>query len=122
MCRAAKCNNCSKMSWVGCGLHIDDALRGIPVEERCKDWRTGKCSMEHLPVLMTVPSKPVYLVNPPSCEREVKGYIDTIRRLEGSYDALKKGFEGPPSADDITSTTTTTGVNYKNSLKEEKQI
>jgi ureidoglycolate lyase len=67
------------------------------------------------------PSKPVHLVNPPSCEREVKGYIDTIRRLEGSYDALKKGdtirrlegshdalkkeFEGPPSADDITSTT-----------------
>jgi SAM-dependent methyltransferase len=30
-----------------------------------------------------MPSRPVYLVNPPSCDAEVKGYIDTCRRLNG---------------------------------------
>jgi SAM-dependent methyltransferase len=32
---------------------------------------------------LTQPGRPVFLVNPPSCEAEVKGYIDTCRRLNG---------------------------------------
>ncbi|EGD78287.1 hypothetical protein PTSG_09353 [Salpingoeca rosetta] len=36
MCFRMTCNKCSKPTWGGCGSHIDSALRGVPVEERCK--------------------------------------------------------------------------------------
>jgi len=36
MCRRVECKECKKPDWVGCGLHIESALAGVPVEQRCK--------------------------------------------------------------------------------------
>ena len=36
MCQRVKCDRCGKPSWVGCGLHVEQALRGVPPEERCQ--------------------------------------------------------------------------------------
>lgn len=35
MCWKDKCN-CGKWTWAGCGKHIDNALKGIAEEDRCK--------------------------------------------------------------------------------------
>jgi hypothetical protein len=35
MCSPVTCANCGKTTWAGCGLHIDEALAGIPAEARC---------------------------------------------------------------------------------------
>ena len=35
MCHKYTCRKCSKPSWWGCGRHIDSALCGVPVEDRC---------------------------------------------------------------------------------------
>ena len=42
MCRKSRCE-CGKWSWVGCGQHIESALNGIPLADRCAGWKTGKC-------------------------------------------------------------------------------
>ena len=36
MCMLTVCDQCHKPTWAGCGQHIEEALAGIPVEERCK--------------------------------------------------------------------------------------
>mmetsp|Transcript_14345 Transcript_14345/g.25798 ORF Transcript_14345/g.25798 Transcript_14345/m.25798 type:complete len:155 (+) Transcript_14345:237-701(+) len=43
MCVADDCNWCHKVTWAGCGLHIDKALKNVPLEERCAGWKTGNC-------------------------------------------------------------------------------
>lgn len=35
MCRAHKCRQCSKVTWSGCGMHVDEVLAGIPSSARC---------------------------------------------------------------------------------------
>jgi hypothetical protein len=35
MCRAIVCKTCGKMSWAGCGMHVDQVLAGVPRSERC---------------------------------------------------------------------------------------
>ncbi len=35
MCKKVKCNNCTKWTWSGCGRHIEQALEGVPLIERC---------------------------------------------------------------------------------------
>lgn len=35
MCATVTCNNCGKATWAGCGQHIEEALEGIPAEQRC---------------------------------------------------------------------------------------
>ena len=35
MCSPAQCPNCGKVTWTGCGNHIDEALAGIATEDRC---------------------------------------------------------------------------------------
>jgi hypothetical protein len=30
------CPQCGKPTWKGCGQHIEQALQGVPVDERCK--------------------------------------------------------------------------------------
>lgn len=46
MCRAVTCKKCGKMTWAGCGQHVDQVLRGVPSSERCRgheqEGSTGK--------------------------------------------------------------------------------
>jgi hypothetical protein len=35
MCRRISCNRCNKITWSGCGAHVDSVLRGVPMEDRC---------------------------------------------------------------------------------------
>ncbi|KAL6068417.1 Metallothionein [Balamuthia mandrillaris] len=35
MCYQTKCGKCGKITWGGCGRHIESALRGVPEEQRC---------------------------------------------------------------------------------------
>ncbi|KLT39893.1 hypothetical protein CC85DRAFT_330364 [Cutaneotrichosporon oleaginosum] len=36
MCRRAVCPNDGKPTWWGCGNHIEQALAGVPEDERCQ--------------------------------------------------------------------------------------
>lgn len=36
MCQRIQCPKCGKPTWTGCGQHIEEALRGVPPDERCK--------------------------------------------------------------------------------------
>lgn len=35
MCARISCDTCGKPTWAGCGQHIDEALAGVPVADRC---------------------------------------------------------------------------------------
>ena len=35
MCSKVACDICEKATWVGCGEHIEDALEGVALEDRC---------------------------------------------------------------------------------------
>ena len=35
MCHQITCPTCSKPTWEGCGEHIEYALKGVPLNERC---------------------------------------------------------------------------------------
>lgn len=43
MCKAVDCESCGLRTWMGCGMHIDMALSGVPSERRCSGWKTGNC-------------------------------------------------------------------------------
>ena len=36
MCHRVQCERCGKPTWAGCGKHIEQALAGVPREERCE--------------------------------------------------------------------------------------
>ena len=36
MCSPALCETCNKVTWAGCGQHIEEALDGVPEEQLCK--------------------------------------------------------------------------------------
>jgi hypothetical protein len=36
MCRAATCPACSKTTWAGCGQHVDQVMRNVPKDQRCR--------------------------------------------------------------------------------------
>ena len=36
MCRQATCKNCGKTTWAGCGQHVDQVMKGVPKDQRCK--------------------------------------------------------------------------------------
>jgi hypothetical protein len=36
MCSRTTCKNCGKPTWKGCGNHVEQALAGVPKNERCK--------------------------------------------------------------------------------------
>jgi hypothetical protein len=36
MCYRVKCGKCGKPTWQGCGLHIEQALKGVPEADRCQ--------------------------------------------------------------------------------------
>ena len=35
MCSPAMCSNCNKVTWTGCGGHIEEALEGVAEDQRC---------------------------------------------------------------------------------------
>ena len=35
MCSPVTCRRCGKTTWAGCGQHIEQALAGVPAEQRC---------------------------------------------------------------------------------------
>ena len=35
MCMPAKCRTCGKASYVGCGAHVEQVLRGVAAADRC---------------------------------------------------------------------------------------
>jgi hypothetical protein len=35
MCSKVICKSCKKPTWSGCGEHVEEALAGIPISERC---------------------------------------------------------------------------------------
>ncbi len=35
MCRAVTCRTCGKVTWAGCGEHVEDVLGNVPRAQRC---------------------------------------------------------------------------------------
>jgi hypothetical protein len=35
MCSKVMCRKCNKPTWSGCGEHIEEALVGVALEDRC---------------------------------------------------------------------------------------
>ena len=35
MCRAVTCRHCGKITWAGCGQHVNQVLAGVPASQRC---------------------------------------------------------------------------------------
>lgn len=35
MCQRIQCPTCGKPTWTGCGQHIEQALAGVPEDQRC---------------------------------------------------------------------------------------
>ena len=35
MCSPAVCDHCKKITWTGCGQHVQQALNGVPPGNRC---------------------------------------------------------------------------------------
>ncbi len=35
MCKRVTCERCGKPTWAGCGEHIEQALEGVPADQRC---------------------------------------------------------------------------------------
>ncbi|CAA9321910.1 MAG: hypothetical protein AVDCRST_MAG24-383 [uncultured Nocardioidaceae bacterium] len=35
MCHPVRCRVCGKVTWAGCGAHVEQALAGIPEEHLC---------------------------------------------------------------------------------------
>ncbi|MBD8507083.1 hypothetical protein HT102_11345 [Hoyosella sp. G463] len=36
MCYPVNCRQCGKTTWSGCGMHVDQVMRGVPKNERCE--------------------------------------------------------------------------------------
>lgn len=36
MCQRVQCERCGKASWVGCGQHVEEVLKGVPQSQRCQ--------------------------------------------------------------------------------------
>ncbi len=35
MCSPAVCPRCKKVTWSGCGMHVDQVMASVPPEKRC---------------------------------------------------------------------------------------
>jgi hypothetical protein len=35
MCNPIICERCNKVTWTGCGAHVEQALAGVPESKRC---------------------------------------------------------------------------------------
>ena len=53
MCMKIECAKCEKPTWKGCGKHVEQALKDVPVDERCqcpKDLPTVPTNVEAKPL------------------------------------------------------------------------
>lgn len=41
MCQRISCEECGKPTWAGCGEHIEDALEGVAMADRCPGHETA---------------------------------------------------------------------------------
>lgn len=41
MCTRVTCSRCNRPTWAGCGRHIEQALAGVPHDQRCACDRSG---------------------------------------------------------------------------------
>ena len=48
MCRPVACRQCGKMTWAGCGQHVDEVLRRIPRDSQCQGHTDGEMRMLRL--------------------------------------------------------------------------
>lgn len=42
MCRAVTCKTCGKVTWAGCGMHVNQVLAGVPAADRCSGHPRGE--------------------------------------------------------------------------------
>ena len=35
MCSPALCPRCGKVTWTGCGMHVDDVMADVPQDQHC---------------------------------------------------------------------------------------
>jgi hypothetical protein len=35
MCSPVVCDRCKKITWTGCGEHVEQVLAGVPKDQRC---------------------------------------------------------------------------------------
>ena len=35
MCSPARCTTCGKVTWTGCGMHVDAVMTDVPRSEQC---------------------------------------------------------------------------------------
>ncbi|NYI59057.1 hypothetical protein BKA22_001802 [Cellulomonas soli] len=35
MCSPARCSRCGKVTWTGCGMHVDSVMADVPPAEQC---------------------------------------------------------------------------------------
>jgi hypothetical protein len=35
MCKAVVCRQCGRPTWKGCGLHVDEVLADVALDDRC---------------------------------------------------------------------------------------
>ena len=35
MCWQGTCKTCRKITWGGCGRHVDSVMKNVPMEQRC---------------------------------------------------------------------------------------
>lgn len=46
MCRSVTCRRCGKTTWSGCGMHVDQVMRGVAKNQRCTCDSTGGASSQ----------------------------------------------------------------------------
>ena len=42
MCFQVVCEDCKKITYGGCGRHVESALRGVPEDKKCKCSKNGQ--------------------------------------------------------------------------------
>ncbi|MFC0705031.1 hypothetical protein ACT17Q_01305 [Cellulomonas sp. CW35] len=42
MCSPALCPRCGKVTWTGCGMHVDDVMAGVPQDQQCTCQATSR--------------------------------------------------------------------------------
>ena len=35
MCSPISCRSCGKVTWSGCGMHVDQVMANVPKEQQC---------------------------------------------------------------------------------------